>query len=416
MNWPTVRLSDVAPAVPADKRFESDTNVWLLSLDQIESHTGEIASKKYAPASMAGTSTFAFDVGNVLYSKLRPYLNKVSLPDEPGIATTELVPLRPNPKVLDRRYLAYYLRAPLFVARASARVAGAKMPRVQMDWLRAYELPLPPLSEQRRVVEILEQTNNLRICARVADAKAARILPALFLKMFGDPSTNPMDWPVKSIKDVANVVGGATPRTEQEEYFGGDILWATPKDLSNLDDYLISDTSTKLTDEGVASCSTKILPPGSLLLSSRAPIGLVAINAKPMCTNQGFKSLVPRDEITPWYLLGWALLAKDYIQSQGRGATFTEISKAIVENLRIPVPDRKLQDRFSRHMTSVRTVLLQAKKSAAQLDEVWANLLQLAFSGQLTSEWRKAHMQELLAEMQEQARILGLPVAELLEI
>jgi hypothetical protein len=97
MNWLTAPLRKVAPSVTAQCNFVPEDKVWQLSLDQIEGDTGEIIEKNYAPASEAGASTIYFDEGNVLYSKLRPYLNKVALPDEPGIATTELIPLRPDP-------------------------------------------------------------------------------------------------------------------------------------------------------------------------------------------------------------------------------------------------------------------------------------------------------------------------------
>ncbi len=181
--------------------FSPDEPVWHLTLDQVESHTGNIVNKKIAPASTAGTSTNVFDDGNVLYSKLRPYLNKVICPTEPGIATTELIPLRPRKDLLDRHYLTYYLRSKHFLGFANVAVAGVKMPRIIMAKFWKHQVPLPPLSEQRRIVEILDQADALRKKRAEADAKAARILPALFYKMFGDPATNPKGWPTKRLGD-----------------------------------------------------------------------------------------------------------------------------------------------------------------------------------------------------------------------
>jgi type I restriction enzyme, S subunit len=132
MKWRKIPLKLVAPAKAASVRFKADDPVWQLTLDQIEADTGNVVNKKVAPAKEAGTSTHGFDSGNVLYSKLRPYLNKVIRPHERGIATTELVPLRPNPAVLDADFLTYYLRSAPFVQFASQFVAGAKMPRVVM--------------------------------------------------------------------------------------------------------------------------------------------------------------------------------------------------------------------------------------------------------------------------------------------
>lgn len=209
MKWGAAPLEVVAPAQASDLRFGPDEVVWHLTLDQVEAHTGRILEKLRRPFAEAGTSTFVFDDRNVLYSKLRPYLNKVVCPTEPGVATTELVPLRPDPRILDRNFLAYYLRSQRFLAFASSTVAGVKMPRVIMSKLREHEVPLPPISEQRRIVEILDQADALRKKRAEADAKAARILPALFYKMFGDPATNPKGWPMKALSALGAAAADA---------------------------------------------------------------------------------------------------------------------------------------------------------------------------------------------------------------
>ena len=133
MEWPRYPLREVAPAIPSRNSLDPDDTVWHLGLDQIEGHTGVVLGKHRAPVSEAGNSTFHFDHSHVLYSKLRPYLNKIVVPDEPGIATTELIPLKPHPHLVCREFLAYYLRSPEFLAYASQYVTGAKMPRVIID-------------------------------------------------------------------------------------------------------------------------------------------------------------------------------------------------------------------------------------------------------------------------------------------
>ncbi|MEF1341804.1 restriction endonuclease subunit S, partial [Vibrio rotiferianus] len=139
-----------------------EDNVWQLNLDMIESGSGKVLNKIKAPLSEAGSSTHWFDSRHVLYSKLRPYLNKVVLPDEQGLATTELVPMLPDPEVLDRRYLVHYLRSKQFVSWISDQVAGAKMPRVSMKVFWEHEIPLPPLEEQKRIAAILDKADAIR--------------------------------------------------------------------------------------------------------------------------------------------------------------------------------------------------------------------------------------------------------------
>ncbi len=156
-----------------------------------------------------------------------------------------------------------------------------------------------------------------------------------------------MSWPVVGITDVARVVGGATPKSGTEEYWNGDILWTTPKDLTNLDGKFLSDTPRKITEQGLKSCSAEVLPANSVLFSSRAPIGHVAINSVPIATNQGFKSFVPTEHIDASFLYWWLDANRSHLQSMGTGATFKEVSKAAVERIKIPLPPLEEQKRIA---------------------------------------------------------------------
>jgi type I restriction enzyme S subunit len=179
MGWEKIALKNAAPAQPARLPALSHGDTWLLNLDQIESHSGKILSKVMAELSTAGSSTHAFDTGNVLYSKLRPYLNKVVCPDSFGIATTELVPLRPNPKQLDRQYLTNYLRSKSFVSWISSQVAGAKMPRVSMKVFWDHEISLPPIPLQQKFAAIVESIERQKTTQRAHLAE----LDALFASL-----------------------------------------------------------------------------------------------------------------------------------------------------------------------------------------------------------------------------------------
>ncbi|HIE61046.1 MAG TPA: restriction endonuclease subunit S [Microbacterium sp.] len=156
-----------------------------------------------------------------------------------------------------------------------------------------------------------------------------------------------MRWETVPLGEVARVVSGATPKTGVPEYWGGPIPWATPAELSRLGSSRIHATERTLTEAGFSSSGVNILPVGSVLLSSRAPIGLVAINTVPMGTNQGFKSLVPSDRVLAPFLYWWLKSHTALLQSKGRGATFLELSKAEVERLQIPLPPLPEQRRIA---------------------------------------------------------------------
>lgn len=204
MSTVKARLGDIAPARPLRKTsLDPEKIVWHLNLDQVKAQSGEILEKERGPAKEAGSSTHLFDCQHVLYSKLRPYLNKVVLPDELGVATTELVPMLPDPERIDRRYLAHYLRSRRFVDWISQQVAGAKMPRVSMKVFWEHEIPLPRLDEQKRIATILDKSDALRRKRQQAIELTDQLLRSMFLELFGDPVTNPKGWPVRELGSVA---------------------------------------------------------------------------------------------------------------------------------------------------------------------------------------------------------------------
>ncbi|MGO6984557.1 restriction endonuclease subunit S [Rhizobium leguminosarum] len=157
-----------------------------------------------------------------------------------------------------------------------------------------------------------------------------------------------MSWPQVRISEVTEIVSGATPKTALSSYWDGDIAWATPADLSDLDGAYIGDTPRKITEAGLRSCAASILPPNSVLFSSRAPIGHVAINTVPMATNQGFKSFVPNNRVLNSKFLFWWLKAhRARLEAMGTGATFKEVSKATVSRVEIPLPPLEEQKRIA---------------------------------------------------------------------
>ena len=155
-RWETHIITKVCPIKQYDGTLSQVNNkYWLLNLDLIESNTGTILDKYYADKKEIGNSTITFSENNVLYSKLRPYLNKVVLPDGNGYATSELIPFLPLEKI-NKYYLAYALRSDSFVTLVNSKAGGAKMPRAPMDFIRSFPLPVPPLSLQNEFAEFVK--------------------------------------------------------------------------------------------------------------------------------------------------------------------------------------------------------------------------------------------------------------------
>ena len=164
-GWQTMPLVEAAPI--KSRRGDLTDEIWLLNLDAVEAQTGTVLFKHRVQREEINASTVYFTTENVLYSKLRPYLNKVVMPDEDGVATSEMIPLYPLADRLNRAYLCYWLRSDAFVKHISEKVAGAKMPRVSMDYFRSLSIELPPLELQEQFADFIEQTDKSKICGEM---------------------------------------------------------------------------------------------------------------------------------------------------------------------------------------------------------------------------------------------------------
>ena len=200
------RLGDIAPVkqgiVPDSDQY------WLLNLDAVESNTGNILEYVYVDYSQIGASTVSFNQQNVLYSKLRPYLNKVVLPDRAGYATSEMLPLMPNEKVITREYLTFFLRSSHFVEYINGKTSGAKMPRANTADLKAVEMECPPINEQNRIVSQINSILTIIAHRKNELSRLDELIRARFVEMFGDPVNNEKDWNTKPLLSMGSCKNG----------------------------------------------------------------------------------------------------------------------------------------------------------------------------------------------------------------
>ena len=181
-SWQTKPLKDIAPETSAEIPIENE--YWWLNLDMIESYSGRLLERVVEKADTIGNSTSTFDDTMVLYSKLRPYLNKVIVPDSYGYATTELVKLKPNSALLDKYFLFNLLRGDHFLSFATSCSSGAQMPRMQMKVLREFECILPPIELQREFVRISEQSDKSKFIEYMHEYE--KLTEGLVKKLDGD--------------------------------------------------------------------------------------------------------------------------------------------------------------------------------------------------------------------------------------
>ena len=385
MTWPMVKLCDVAPAKPIKApKFSDPSAIWLLNLDMIESNTGKVIEKITCPLDEVGASTHCFDQRHVLYSKLRPYLNKVILPDEPGLATTELVPMLPDPKRLDRKYLAYYLRSEKFVRWVNEQVAGAKMPRVSMNIFWKHEIPLPPLAEQKRIAEILDKADAIRQKRQQAIALADQFLRSVFLDMFGDPVTNPKGWEIKPLKMFTRITTGNTPSRKDPDNYGDHIEWIKSDNINTPFHYLTV-SEEKLSEKGIKIGRTA--QAGAVLMTciagSLSCIGNVALSDRIVAFNQQINAMEPTDISTSEYIYCLMLVSKKIIQENSNNAMKGMLSKGTLSEIKFPCPPIETQQKFSEKIKQCLSIINKQHVHLQKLNKNFSSLTKKAFSAQL---------------------------------
>ncbi|MGD0872969.1 MAG: restriction endonuclease subunit S [Bryobacteraceae bacterium] len=314
---------------------------------------------------------------------------------------------------IDRRYLYYYLCSDDFRRQLDARKGETDMADyVSLTAQRELRVCLPPIEEQRSIgcilgglddkIELNRRMNQtLESMARAifrswfvdfdpVVAKAAGRQPfgmsaevaALFRSHFqGSPlGPIPRGWKVEPIGEVVSCVGGATPSTTEPKFWdGGTHHWATPRDFASLQSPILLDTERKITDAGVARISSGLLPAGTLLLSSRAPIGYLAIAAMPVAINQGFIALKCNERASNFFLLNWCQTNMAEIEGRATGTTFAEISKQNFRPILLAVPPKDLMTIFTSNVAAlyhrITTNLRQSRTLAALRDTLLPKLM-----------------------------------------
>lgn len=206
------------------------------------------------------------------------------------------------------------------------------------------------------------------------------------------------EWIECKISDIGTVVGGATPSTKKaENYEGGNIAWITPKDLSTFSGRYIQRGERNITEIGLKSCSTQLLPKNTVLFSSRAPIGYVAIAANEVCTNQGFKSVIPNESTDPLFLFYLLKHNKDKIEAMGSGTTFKEVSGNTMKNIIVRVPsDKEVQKNIASILGTLDDKIEENERINNNLEQQAQAIYASMFIENADPAWEQGHLSDLI--------------------
>lgn len=352
-NWKTYKLEDAIDSL-IDYRGKTpkktDSGIPLVTAKIVKRGTIQepkefIAHKDYEKWMVRGLP----EVGDVVITTEAP-LGEVAIIKDSNIALAQrIITLRGKKGILDSKYLKYFLQSSIGQNRLIARESGTTVTGIKQSELRKVLIDCPVYYEQKAIANILS-TIDTKIENNLAINKTLEEMAmALYKEWFVDfgPFQDgkfieselgriPEGWEVRQIGEVIDTLGGGTPRTKITEYWkDGDILWYSPTDLTSQNSIFSLDSSKKITELGLQKSSAKIFPAYSLLMSSRATIGLLTINTKPASTNQGFITMIPNEHLLIYQLYCWVKSNLDLIISKANGSTFKEISKTNFRNLNI---------------------------------------------------------------------------------
>ena len=270
------------------------------------------------------------------------------------------------------------------------------MPRTSWKQLGEFTFLLPPLSEQRKIAAVLSSVDDAieKTQAIIDQAQIVKrgLMQELFTGGLSSPYSRfkvnrrwniPEGWMAMALGDVATVVGGGTPKRSEPAFWDGNVPWATPTDVTGLSGRTISHTAASITEAGLVSSSATLLPPNSLLMTTRATIGACAINRVAMATNQGFQSLVPKPGTCVDFLYYLVRYHVRDLEQLAAGSTFLEVSKRTVRGFRVLMPPLSEQHKIADILSSVDDTIESHRRFVDRALIVKRGLMSVLLTGEL---------------------------------
>ena len=396
MEWSVAAIGDVCePTEQRDPRNDPAGEFHYVDIAGIDRvHKSIVEHQTLLGTGAPSRARKVIRKGDVLVSTVRPNLNAVAMVPaclDGQIASTGFCVLRPNRVTVEPRYLFYWTTSSRFVAALTSLVRGANYPAVSDRDVKEVSIPLPPLVEQRRIVEILDQADRLRRLRAEADAKADRILPALFIKMFGDPATNPMGWRTAPLGDAITETQYGTSRRANTN--GQGVILLRMNNISTSGEIDIGDV--KFVDLEPTECERQLLRSGDIVFNRTNSVELVGKTGlwreselSVVAASYLIRIRVDPDQLIPSY--AWALMntahMKNVLATTARRAVgMANINATELRRLPWMFPPLQLQEDFAAVSDSIRQLNETRNHSLNATRQMFLNLLNRVFSGTLTA-------------------------------
>lgn len=311
-------------------------------------------------------------------------------------------------KKVNKNFAYYITKDRYFKYQVSGRISGSVQKCLYLGDINNIKIPLPSLAEQKAIAKILSDLDEKIEVNNKINKNLEEMAQAIFKQWFvdfefpneeGKPYKSsggemveselgiiPKGWNCGLIENIATVIGGATPSKKNESYFiNGNIPWVTPKDLSDNKNIYISKGTTNITKEAYKSTSVKFMPRNTVLFSSRAPIGYIAIAKNELTTNQGFKSLVPNNDIgmTANYIYCFLKSIKKSIENRASGSTFKEISGSELKKIEVIIPAKGILQKYYKFTENIFWEIENIESENERLEKLRDTLLPKLMSGEI---------------------------------
>ena len=349
---------------------------------------GRVLNHERVPNSnLKGQFKKTFQRDDILYSEIRPQNRRFAYVDFSPIdyiASTKLMVIRAKKDVVSPKYLYYFLKNSSTVAELQllAETRSGTFPQITFSEVANLTIPVPSLAVQEVIVQTMQCLEDKITCNEQINDNLEQQAHSYFQELFVDNASP--EWTTGTISDLGTVVGGSTPSKAKPEYYTeSGIAWITPKDLSINKSKFVSHGENDITELGLKNSSAAIMPEGTVLFSSRAPIGYIAIAAGEVTTNQGFKSVVPKPEIGTPFVYFFLKNTLPVIEGMASGSTFKEVSGSTMKNVPAVIPDAETLAKFSDFCAPIfaqQRILEEQNQSLATLRD---NLLPKLMSGEI---------------------------------
>lgn len=306
-------------------------------------------------------------------------LGEVALLKDPTVALAQrIIILRGKANFVYNPFLKYYLQSPVGQYKLRIRASGSTVSGIKSSVLRKTVIDLPDVDKQRAIAEPLLMLDAKIDLLRQQNETLEALGAAVFREWFSRK-----EYDKEPISSVLKIVGGGTPSTKVEEYWNGSIFWTTPKDLSTNSGTYLRKTLRTISEEGLEKISSGLLHKGTLLMSSRAPVGYLAFAGIPLAINQGYIAIVEASYLPLNYVYYWLKANMSYIKQSSNGSVFQEISKTVFRSLDIEVPDEDALAAFDRFVSPILAKIEFNQAETEKLEETRDLLLPKLMSGQV---------------------------------